>query len=136
MDKLCRSLRLGADLVYNRGLLRKGVGLCHGISGNVYALLAASDILDRSSSSSGSSTSINDSSLNQRKYFSKAAHLAYLGKFYNDPSVLPGMRIPDHPWSLYEGMAGMCCAWAEVLCRMSTKSPRRKKSGFPAYDDL
>ncbi len=136
MDKLYQSLHHGAHLVYNQGLLRKGVGLCHGVSGNVYALLSASDILDKGSTSPNSSSTITDLSLNLRKCFSKAAHLAFLGKFYNDPSVLPGMRTPDHPWSLYEGMAGMCCAWAEVLCRMDARSPRRKQSGFPAYDDL
>eukprot|EP01105_Mastigella_eilhardi_P012408 TRINITY_DN2844_c0_g1_i1.p1 TRINITY_DN2844_c0_g1~~TRINITY_DN2844_c0_g1_i1.p1 ORF type:complete len:260 (+),score=46.38 TRINITY_DN2844_c0_g1_i1:799-1578(+) len=32
--------RLAADDVWRRGLLRKGLGLCHGISGNAYALLS------------------------------------------------------------------------------------------------
>lgn len=135
IGKLYKLLGSGARLIYTRGLLRKGVGLCHGIGGNVYALLAASDILDSSSSDSASST-IERLSKNELKYFAKAAHMAYLGTFHKDGSVLPEMRIPDHPYSLYEGMAGMCCLWAEVLCRMETRGPTRIKSGFPGYDDL
>lgn len=134
IGKLYRLLGSGAQLVYKRGLLRKGVGLCHGIGGNVYALLAASDILD--SSSSGSASTIEGLSKNELKYFAKAAHMAYLATFFNDKTVLPEMRIPDHPYSLYEGMAGMCCSWAEVLCRIESRSPSRMKSGFPGYDDL
>jgi hypothetical protein len=132
--KLGKLLGSGAQLVYKRGLLRKGVGLCHGIGGNIYALLAASNILD--SSSLGPEFEMEGSEQNDRQYFAKAAHMAYLATFHNDPTVLPDMRIPDHPWSLYEGMAGMCCAWAEILCRIETRSPRRINSGFPAYDDL
>jgi len=135
IGNLCKLLGSGAELVYRRGLLRKGVGLCHGIGGNIYGLLAASDILDSGTSDSAAST-IADLAQNERKYLAKAAHMAYLAKSHNDPAVLPDMRLPDHPWSLYEGMAGMCCAWAEVLCRVETRSPRRTKSGFPAYDDL
>jgi hypothetical protein len=132
---LYKLLGSGADLVYRRGLLRKGVGLCHGVGGNVYGLLAASDILD-SGTSNSAAASIIGLAQNERKYFAKAVHMAYLAKSHDDPAVLPDMRIPDHPWSLYEGMAGMCCAWAEVLCRVETRSPRRMKSGFPGYDDL
>ncbi|KAJ3513534.1 hypothetical protein NLJ89_g2891 [Agrocybe chaxingu] len=120
LNKLYRSLQLGAQAVYHRGLLRKGVGLCHGVAGNVYALLATSDVIDTSS---------------DRRYFAKAAHLAFLATFHDDKTVLD-MTIPDHPWSLFEGLAGMCCAWAEVLSRMDSKLPRRPSSGFPAYDDL
>ena len=134
LGNLYKLLGSGAQLVYRRGLLRKGVGLCHGIGGNIYALLAASDILD--SGTSNPPSTIADLTQNERKYFATAAHMAYLAKFHNDPAVLPDMRIPDHPWSLWEGMAGMCCAWAEVLCRFETRSPMRMKSGFPAYDDL
>jgi hypothetical protein len=29
-----------ADVIWRRGLLKKGYGLCHGVSGNAYALMA------------------------------------------------------------------------------------------------
>ncbi|KAF8960663.1 hypothetical protein BDZ97DRAFT_1905851 [Flammula alnicola] len=120
-DKLRNSLHLGANFVCKHGLLRKGVGLCHGVAGSVYALLAASDVLD---------TSVN------KQIFAKAAHLAFLATFRDDMTASKDMVIPDHPWSMYEGLAGACCAWAEVLCRLDSQDSRRSSSGFPAYDDL
>ena len=38
--KYLRAARDFADVVWDRGLLRKGYGLCHGVAGNGYALLA------------------------------------------------------------------------------------------------
>ena len=85
-------------------------------------------ILDSGSDSAASE--IMDSAHSKPEYFAQVAHLAYIAKFYDNPAMLPDIRNPDHPWSLYEGMAGMCCAWAEMLCRIETRSPRRNKSGF------
>ena len=92
-----------------------------GVAGSVHALLAASDALDTTS---------------KREFFTKAAHLAFLATLYEDLTSSGEMSVPDHPWSLYEGLSGTCCAWAEVLCRMDTKEPRRVRSGFPGVDDL
>lgn len=117
------SLRRGADIVYETGLLRKGVGLCHGVGGSVYALLAASNSLD---------------SPTDTPYLKKSVHLAHLATF-NDRFVEEGdMKIPDNPWSLYEGLAGMCCAWADVLVRVAEQGQREAGSGsrMPGYDDL
>lgn len=119
--RIRRSIDSGANLVYKNGLLRKGVSLCHGVVGSVYALMAASDALDTSSN---------------RDFFTKAAHMAFLATLYEDFTSSGEMSVPDHPWSLYEGLGGACCAWAEVLCRMNTKDPRRSQSGFPGFDDL
>ncbi|PPQ88193.1 hypothetical protein CVT25_005158 [Psilocybe cyanescens] len=120
-DKIGRSIRLGAHFLYKHGLLRKGVGLCHGIAGSIYALLAASDALDSSSN---------------RCFFVKAAHLAFLATFHEDMTSSKEMSTPDHPWSLYEGLAGTCCAWTEVLSRLDSSDPRRFVSGFPGYNDF
>ena len=64
--RLKSALLRGADVVYQQGLLRKGVGLCHGVSGNVYALLAASDV----------------NNANCEELFLKAVHLAGLATFH------------------------------------------------------
>ncbi|BDA45484.1 LanC-like protein 2 [Coccomyxa sp. Obi] len=40
-DLFAQASRTSADVIWTRGLLTKGVGLCHGISGNAYALLSA-----------------------------------------------------------------------------------------------
>ncbi|KAF9554810.1 Lanthionine synthetase C-like protein [Agrocybe pediades] len=121
-DKIRRSIESAANLVYKRGLLRKGVGLCHGVAGSVYALLAASSALDGSSS--------------DRPYLAKAAHLGLLATLREEMTAKGEMSVPDHPWSLYEGLAGTCCAWAEILCRLDSSGSPRALSGFPAYDDL
>ena len=39
-QKYMQAARRFADVIWERGLLRKGYGLCHGVSGNGYALLA------------------------------------------------------------------------------------------------
>lgn len=119
--KIRTAIRRGAALVYKCGLLRKGVGLCHGTAGSVYALLSASAVLDTSESSN-------------RQFFLQAVHLAHLATFHRRMTTSKQMTIPDHPWSLYEGLAGMCCAWAEVLHHLYFKGPL--SSAMPGYDDL
>lgn len=89
----------------------------------MYALISASSILD---------------SANETVYLKKAVHLAHLatmaGKFVKDGE----MGTPDRPWSLYEGLAGMCCAWSDVLTRIAQNPEKRlrRASGMPGYDDL
>jgi len=107
-------------VVYQRGFLRKGVGICHGVAGSVYALLAASDADD----------------VNCEELFLKAVHLAGLATFHEDLTASKEMGTPDNPWSLFEGLAGTCCVWAEILSRLNSATFGRTSSGFPAFDDL
>ncbi|KAH6904189.1 lanthionine synthetase C-like protein [Coprinopsis sp. MPI-PUGE-AT-0042] len=117
------ALKNGANLVYEKGLLRKGVGLCHGVSGSVYALLAVSGVLDNPGQS--------------ETYFKRAVHLAHLGTFADEFVKKGEMSVPDRPMSLYEGLAGMCCAWGEIISRLKEGGRRRDvPSGMPGYDDL
>jgi len=122
-DRIVAALQRGGELVYTHGLLRKGVGLCHGVGGSVYALLAVSDALD-----SGEDT----------YWLVRAVHLAHLATEYGALERKGEMYVPDEPYSLYEGVAGMCCAWAEVLVRLGVPSSgvEKRKSGMPGYDDL
>ena len=112
----------GGKLVYERGLLRKGVGLCHGVGGSIFALLAVSDVLDPRNE------------VTNRTWLLRAAHLAQLAGSYERMTKQGEMSIPDRPYSLYEGLAGMCCAWAEVLRRLEGRSTAGR--GMPGYDDL
>jgi hypothetical protein len=128
-EKVIESLRLGGRLVYRHGLLRKGVGICHGVAGSVYALLAVSDILDHHSTKPTKPDQI----LN-KKYLLRAVHLAHLATSYESLTANGEMTTPDRPSSLYEGMAGMCCAWGEVLLRLEGK--RSLYRGMPGFDDL
>ncbi|KAE9402172.1 hypothetical protein BT96DRAFT_816835, partial [Gymnopus androsaceus JB14] len=104
---LAAAIQQAAAVVYERGLLRKGVGLCHGVAGSVYALLAASDIMGLWKRYDHS-----------KVYFLSAIHLAHLATAHAQLTSSGEMTLPDKPWSLYGGVAGMCCAWAEVYERL------------------
>ena len=85
-DFLQAAVRAG-EVVWKRGLLRKGPGLCHGVSGNGYALLKLYKITT------------------DEKYLTRASRFAefmFSGRFRF-------ARVPDRPWSLYEGWAGALC---------------------------
>jgi Lanthionine synthetase C-like protein len=80
---LQRARQIADDVVWPRGLLRKGVGLCHGIAGNAYSLLE----LGRYDS----------------QYVRKAEYFAGFALEH-----LPELEsVPDRPYSLYEGLAGL-----------------------------
>ena len=84
-DTLQERAKRIAEVIWKRGLLNKGVGLCHGISGNAYALL---------------SVGRSDPSFQEKAVFFADFALSHLNE-------LEG--VPDHPSSLYEGLAGLCC---------------------------
>jgi len=69
-----------------------------------------------------------------RAYFVRAVHLAHLAP--REEEGRGEMGVPDRPWSLYEGRAGMCCAWGEVVGRLDLGEGRGKGRGFPGFDDL
>ncbi|KAF8218307.1 hypothetical protein K438DRAFT_1914254 [Mycena galopus ATCC 62051] len=140
LGKVIASVQASAALVYRHGLLSKGVGLCHGVGGSVFALLAVSDVLDparnqQTKPSKSKSNGNTNSQVNEDNYYLvRAVHLAQLAA---SPETRGQMGVPDHPWSLYEGMAGMCCAWAEVLRRVTLKQGRPcERSGMPGFDDV
>ncbi|KIY62717.1 hypothetical protein CYLTODRAFT_458763 [Cylindrobasidium torrendii FP15055 ss-10] len=127
---LHNSIRLAAELVYQRGFLRKGVGFCHGVGGSVYALLAASDAaLDCGDAHNKEAES--------KRLLHRAAHLACMAVDYRSLAHTEDMQVPDRPWSLYEGLAGMCCAWREVIKRLGGEEELKKRDiGMPGFDDL
>ncbi|KAJ7250599.1 hypothetical protein C8J57DRAFT_1078520 [Mycena rebaudengoi] len=134
LRKVIAAVQHGAALVYRHGLLSKGVGLCHGVAGNVFSLLAVSDVLDRSQSCTNKGMFVPGNDY----YLTRAVHLAHLATGHEALTAQGLMRVPDHPWSLYEGMAGMCCAWAEVLRRLDfgTSQVQFDRSGMPGFDDV
>ncbi|KIK64012.1 hypothetical protein GYMLUDRAFT_162038 [Collybiopsis luxurians FD-317 M1] len=125
LASLATTMQRGAALVYERGLLRKGVGLCHGVAGSVYALLAASDTMGLWKRYEHS-----------KVYFLSAIHLAHLATAYSQLTSSGEMTTPDKPWSLYGGSAGMCAAWAEVYDRLGTTGRNLDQSGMPGFDDI
>ena len=89
--------------VWERGLLRKGLGLCHGVGGNGYVFLS----LYRATG--------------EEKYLQYARAFAVF--------IVENLEAPwpsDHPFSLYEGMAG------GVHFLMDCLEP--KEAAFPGYE--
>ncbi|KAH9370235.1 hypothetical protein HPB48_007428 [Haemaphysalis longicornis] len=92
-----------AEVIWSRGLLKKGYGICHGTAGNGYAFLRMYQVTRDS------------------KYLHRAAKFCEWCFDYGQH----GCRIADTPFSLFEGMAGTIYFMAEML------DP--EKSAFPAF---
>lgn len=104
---LLAALRCG-ELVWNKGLLRKGPGICHGIAGNGYVFL----LLYR----------ITKDELHLRRARQFAA-------FMQTEEFKANSRVPDAPYSLFEGIAGTACFLSDLV------NPEDKLSGlFPMMD--
>jgi len=113
---------------WREGFLKKGVGLCHGVSGSVFALLAASDALDGY-----------DKDLLPERFY-QAVHLTALGSHWHGMTREGELRRPDAPYSLYEGLSGLCSAYAAILERITPDGKWRGLGsvfrGMPGYDDV
>jgi lantibiotic modifying enzyme len=110
------ALRAGEDL-WNRGLLRKGRSLCHGVSGNGYSFLHLYN------------------TTGDVKWLHRAQMFAIIMGYDEDydkstKTYDDGQRMkigePDHPYSLMEGISGAICFLKDCL-EPSTAS-------FPGYD--
>lgn len=101
---LASCIRVG-DLVWNKGLLRKGPGICHGVAGSGYVFL----LLYRLTS--------------DQKHLYRAAKFA---EFLTHEEFLREARTPDRPFSLYEGVAGTVCFLVDLL--------QPEKASFPFMD--
>jgi lantibiotic modifying enzyme len=73
-----------AMAVWERGLLKKGFGLCHGVAGNAYALLYVHQ------------------TLGDKRFFHRAGQYA---KFCEQRGRVRTDQ-PDRPLSMFEGLAG------------------------------
>lgn len=110
------AIKTGND-IWDRGLIKKGRGLCHGISGNGYSFL-----------------SLYKATQNEMWYY-RAIIFAY--KLYNDSYLKSEMLtyydpqrlmrgVPDTPYSLMEGAGGVLCYLLDVL--------NPEKASFPGYE--
>ncbi|KAJ8488071.1 hypothetical protein ONZ51_g3790 [Trametes cubensis] len=169
-ETIVATMKRAGELVYTRGFLRKGVGLCHGVGGSVYALLAVSEVLDSplpthttpashphslshslSLHHKDTSATVDAHELLQHKpWLMRAVHLADLATGYQAMTQKGQMAVPERPYSLYEGVAGMCCAWAEVLMRLPSGvngsgngsgangngEKWQGRGGMPGFDDI
>lgn len=96
---------LAGELVWSKGLLRKGPGICHGVGGNGYVFL----LLYRLT--------------NEPRHLYRASKFA---DFLNHRDFLMEATTPDRPLSLFEGVAGTVCFLIDLL--------QPEKSSFPFMD--
>ena len=108
-----------AEVIWERGLLRKGLGLCHGIGGNALVFLKLH-----------CATSVS-------KYLSHARSFARFALESSHAAELA--EKPDEPSSLGNGRAGFVCFLAEAM-RLSTASVEKSMKAsavcFPGMDLL
>jgi len=102
-DDQCKQACLRAgDLVWKRGLLKKGPGICHGVAGNGYVFL------------------LNYRLTGDHKHLHRAQKFA---EFLFSAQFKAKARTPDSPWSLYEGIAGTACFLADLTEPDSAEFP-------------
>ncbi|XP_058119525.1 lanC-like protein 3 homolog [Anopheles ziemanni] len=97
--KACRKL---ADRIWQRGLLRKGPKICHGVCGNGYAFLLMYRLTL------------------EKLYLYRAARFV---EFLTTDIFSKHLLTPDRPFSLYEGLAGAVCYLVDVLDPLSASFP-------------
>ncbi|KAK2156084.1 hypothetical protein LSH36_222g03052 [Paralvinella palmiformis] len=103
-EKYLKDARSCAEVIWKRGLLRKGYGICHGVAGNAYGFVALYNLTG------------------EEKYLYRAVKFAEWCFDYGHH----GCRIPDRPYSLFEGLAGTIYFLVDLL------DPA--KARFPAFD--
>lgn len=94
-SKYLKSCEKMGDLIWSRGLLKKGPGICHGVAGNGYAFLLLYRLTEHP------------------KHLHRALSFA---KFMQTDQFVNEARTPDCPFSLYEGVAGTACFLADLMC--------------------
>lgn len=104
-EKYLRACLKCGEVVWKKGLLKKGPGICHGVAGNGYVFL----LLYRLTGDS--------------KHLHRAIKFA---EFMFTPEFNKGARTPDSPYSLYEGLAGTVCYLGDLL--------QPEKAAFPFMD--
>ncbi|KAK9243538.1 Lanthionine synthetase [Lipomyces tetrasporus] len=128
------AIRLGTEKIWQEGILSKGGNLCHGLAGNAWPLLTLHDIftydLDTQTiarriraerlAGDGEQISKDREVLTGDYFLSRALPFMMLAREsppYSSAREIPSsydFRTPDRPFSLYEGLAGQLCAWAET----------------------
>ncbi|KAI9140244.1 hypothetical protein BKA69DRAFT_1125828 [Paraphysoderma sedebokerense] len=91
------SLSACLHATFTRGVLRKGPGLCHGLSGSLFTFLA--NYMEYRDDADMYRSSI------IAQYILESEKLTRQGE----------LRIPDRPWSLFEGIAGAVWAMIDYL---------------------
>eukprot|EP00475_Leptophrys_vorax_P007478 TRINITY_DN14728_c0_g1_i1.p1 TRINITY_DN14728_c0_g1~~TRINITY_DN14728_c0_g1_i1.p1 ORF type:complete len:273 (-),score=56.45 TRINITY_DN14728_c0_g1_i1:46-837(-) len=121
-----------ASAIWNDGLLTKGVGLCHGISGNAYAFLHLANCLSCARQHHQENAS--------RAALLRDRAFAFAEFAWQNLDVL--FHAPDHPYSLMTGIAGFAVFILDLmnLSHDISAADKKEKSksfqGFPFFADF
>jgi lantibiotic modifying enzyme len=99
--KFLEAVKDCAEVLWKRGILRKGYGICHGVAGNAYGFLIAYQLTG------------------DQKYLYRATKFAEWCFDYGKH----GCRTPDRPYSLFEGLAGTIYFLVDLLDPQNAKFP-------------
>ena len=130
-----QAIRLGSERIWEQGLLSKGGGLCHGIAGNAWPWLMLHDCFEyrtgleeefKDGFRQRTGLDVPDEGLSGDYFLSKALafllHAQTTAPFKEQlPEAEKRYRMPDHPYSLFEGLAGSVCAWAEACVVLAAR---------------
>lgn len=120
-----QAIQLATERIWEEGLLSKGGGLCHGITGNAWSVLLMHDCFEYDSELAAqakrkyqerSQIDISNAQpeLTGDYFLSKALALLLHAREtapYN--ASCSDYRMPDNPYALTEGLPGPVCAWSE-----------------------
>ncbi|XP_044261291.1 lanC-like protein 2 [Tribolium madens] len=101
----CKYLQLAldcGDVIWARGLLRKGYSICHGVSGNAYCFLELYQTTE------------------DEKHLYRAVKFAEWCFIYNKNHV---EHPPDRPLSLFEGLSGPMYLFLDIQKPLEAKFP-------------
>lgn len=101
-DIYLESAELASEVIWKKGLLVKGPGICHGIAGNGYCFLLLYRLTENP------------------KYLYRAGKFM---EFLTHTEFKAKARVPDRPFSLYEGTAGTVCFLIDLLQPQTAEFP-------------
>lgn len=142
-----KAIYLSSQRIWEQGLLYKGGGLCHGIAGNAWPMLMLHDDFEHGAQGSSTDKEAFDElissltpgqRLNGDYFLSRAITLLLQARKtqpFNTHTYADSIqyRMPDAPYSLFEGLAGTVCAWMEacvvISARLRKMGVETQKSG-------
>lgn len=135
-----QAILLATNRIWEEGILSKGGSLCHGIAGNAWPWLQLHDVFqyhrqdveqarrEYQQRHNDSSVLIEDLSQKLTPDFFLSRSLAFLlhareTRPYNSAPANSDRdyRLPDDPYSMFEGLAGNVCAWADACAVLQTR---------------
>ncbi|EFA81797.1 bacterial lantibiotic synthetase component C-like protein [Heterostelium album PN500] len=110
--KYLECAKYSSNVIWKYGLLTKGTGLCHGISGNTFSFL----LIYKES--------------NDLCFLYKA--IAFV-KLSTTKSFFKQLNIPDNPFSLFEGLGGLAWLLNDILNIYKYDKDYLKLINFPSF---